>query len=60
MICTVIKRDGSLVPYDRSKISNAIYMANREVVESNRATDIEISQIIEEVEENTERRASYR
>lgn len=51
MICTVIKRDGSLVPYDRSKISNAIYMANREVVESNRATDIEISQIIEEVEE---------
>ncbi len=46
----VIKRDGQLVDYDREKIVTAIEKANKDVEESERATKLEINEIIEGIE----------
>ena len=46
----VIKRDGQLVDYDRSKIINAIEKANREVEAGEKATKLDIEEIIEGIE----------
>lgn len=47
----VIKRNGEIVDYDRSKIVNAIKKANNEVEFDERATDNEINEIIEGIED---------
>ena len=47
----VIKRNGEIVDYDRNKIVNAIKKANNEVELSERATDNEINEIIEGIED---------
>ena len=46
----VIKRDGQLVDYDRSKIINAIEKANKEVEAGEKATKLDIEEIIEGIE----------
>ena len=46
----VIKRDGSIVDYDRTKIITAIKKANAEVEEIERASDAQIEEILEHVE----------
>lgn len=46
----VIKRDGQLVDYDRSKIINAIEKANGEVEAGEKATKLDIEEIIEGIE----------
>ena len=51
MITTVIKRDGSLVSYNRTKIREAIAKANGEIAEKERITEQEIDLIILKVEE---------
>ena len=43
----VVKRNGSIVDFDQSKIENAIAKANNEVKSSQRATKKEIGEIIE-------------
>ena len=47
----VIKRDGTIVDYDREKIRVAIQKANNEVSKKYRATDEEINEIIAYIEE---------
>ncbi len=47
----VIKRDGSIVDFDRSKIVIAIQKANQAVEEQQRATDEEIEKIVVSVEQ---------
>ena len=47
----VIKRDGSIVDYDRSKISTAIQKANDEVPEEDRLSQDRIDAIIDRIEE---------
>ncbi|GHW02219.1 anaerobic ribonucleoside triphosphate reductase [candidate division SR1 bacterium] len=49
-IQTVIKRDGSSVPYDANKIKVAIQKANKEVAQNDRASDATINWIILELE----------
>ena len=46
----VIKRDGSIVDFDRSKIAIAVQKANQAVEEQQRATDEEIEKIVVSVE----------
>ena len=52
----VIKRDGRAVDYNSEKICVAIEKANREVFEYNRATEEEISRIIDYIESLNKRR----
>ena len=52
----VIKRDGRAVDYNRKKIEIAIGKANSEVKENERATDIEIKNIIEYIESLNKKR----
>ena len=47
----VIKRDGSIVDYDRSKISIAIQKANAEVPEEDRLSQDRIDAIIDRIED---------
>ena len=47
----VIKRDGSIVDYDRSKISTAIQKANDEVPEEDRLSQDRIDAIIDRIED---------
>lgn len=47
----VIKRDGRIVTYDRSKIRIAIENANKDVREADRATNEEIKEIIYYIED---------
>ena len=46
----VIKRDGTIVDYDRSKIVTAIEKANQEVLEADRIDRESIDAIIDEIE----------
>ncbi len=46
----IVKRDGSIVDYDREKIRTAISKANNEVEESERISDKEIEEIIKYIE----------
>lgn len=50
MITTVIKRNGTLTGYNKNKIREAIGRANMEVAESEKATDVEIENIISVIE----------
>lgn len=52
----VIKRDGRAVEYDNTKIEIAIEKANQEVSEANRASKIEIKEIIQYIENLNKRR----
>ena len=45
----VIKRDGSTVDFDRSKISKAIKKANEAVDTEDRVTDAQIDKIVDEI-----------
>lgn len=49
-IQTVIKRDGTPVPYDASKIKVAIQKANKEVTQNDRVVDLDIDYIIASLE----------
>ncbi len=46
----VIKRNGSVVDYDPSKIKNAIAKANKEVDQSQRATDAQVKEILSHIQ----------
>ena len=46
----IIKRDGSIVDYNSDKIRTAIGKANNEVSKKERATDKEINEIIDYIE----------
>ena len=50
----IIKRDGRIVEYNRDKIVIAISKANKEVIESERATPKQIDNIIKHIEELSE------
>ena len=52
----VIKRDGRIVDYDRSKIKLAIEKANKEVIESKKASNEDIKLIINYIEELNKKR----
>ncbi len=52
----VIKRDGSAVDFDRSKIYNAVSKANAAVEESERVSEDQIEEIIEFVESKNRKR----
>ena len=52
----VIKRDGRIVEYDRSKIKIAIEKANNEVTKSEKATEKDIKSIIQYIEELNKKR----
>ena len=52
----VIKRDGTIVDYDKEKIVIAIGKANAEVPEEERATDLEIKKIIKYIESLNKKR----
>ena len=52
----VIKRDGRIVEYDKTKIQVAIEKANNEVPKRQKATDDEIKSIIEYIEELDKKR----
>ena len=47
----VIKRDGTIVEYDREKIRTAIQKANKEVSRKEKATDAEIEEIMVYIED---------
>ena len=47
----IVKRDGSIVDYDSSKIKTAIQKANNEVPRNQRATQEQIKEIIMYIEE---------
>ena len=47
----VIKRDGRIVDYDKSKIKIAVEKANKEVVEKEKATNQDIRIITDYIEE---------
>ena len=46
----VIKRDGTIVDYDKTKIISAIEKANNEVEANEKASKLEIEEIIEGIE----------
>ncbi len=46
----IVKRDGSIVDYDREKIKIAIGKANNEVLEEERASDTQINNIVKYIE----------
>ena len=46
----VVKRDGAIVGFDRSKIAIAIQKANNSVDEADRVSDEQIEQIIQFIE----------
>lgn len=48
----IIKRDGREVPYDYTKIKNAIEAANGEVAEEDRLTDTEVGFIVGRIEKH--------
>ena len=52
----VIKRDGKIVDFDRSKIRTAIEKANKEVKPKERASKEEINEIINYIEELDKKR----
>jgi len=52
----IVKRDGTIVPYDPEKIKVAINKANKEVAKKERATEEQINQIIEFIEEKNKSR----
>ena len=52
----VIKRDGTSVDYDRSKVIGAITKANNKIQESERATDIQIKNVAKYIESLNKRR----
>ena len=52
----IVKRDGSIVDYDREKIKIAISKANNEVEKKERATDAEIKEIIKYIESLNKKR----
>ena len=52
----VIKRDGRTIDFDRTKIEIAIQKANKEVKEREKATNKEINEIIEYIEELDKKR----
>ena len=52
----IVKRDGSIVDYDREKIKVAISKANNEVEKKERATDAEIKEIIKYIESLNKKR----
>ena len=52
----IVKRDGHIVDYDRSKIEIAIKKANNEVKSKERATEEEIEEIIQYIEELNKKR----
>ena len=52
----IVKRDGHIVDYDPSKIETAINKANQEVAKSERATDKEIQEIIQYIEDMNKKR----
>lgn len=54
---TVIKRDGTVVTYDRSKIINAIEKANAEMPESERLPRERVDAIVDHIEELTKKRS---
>lgn len=56
----VIKRDGKIVDFDRSKIRTAIEKANKEVKPKERASKEEINEIINYIEEIDKREFSRR
>ena len=45
MLSTIEKRNGELVPFDSSKVKNAIEKANREVAPEEQASDVIIDNI---------------
>ena len=52
----VIKRDGAIADYDRSKIIMAIEKANAEVPEGDRVSRVQIDAIIDRIEQTAARR----
>ena len=46
----IIKRDGSVVDYDKEKIRIAINKANNEVLDNEKVSDIQINNIIKYIE----------
>ena len=52
----IIKRDGSIVDYDKEKIITAIGKANNEVQEEDRVSDIQIKNIVKYIESLKKRR----
>ena len=52
----VIKRDGSTVDFDRTKIAEAIRKANAAVDEDNRISEAEIENIVHGIEEKNRKR----
>ena len=52
----VVKRDGSFVDYDRSKIAIAIGKANAEVEEAERASDAQVEEILDYIESKHKKR----
>ena len=54
---TVIKRDGTVVTYDRSKIINAIEKANAEVPEEERLSRDRVEGIVDHIEQLTQKRS---
>ena len=55
----IVKRDGSIVDYDREKIRTAISKANNEVEESERISDKEIEEIIKYIESLKKKRILF-
>ena len=56
----VVKRDGSIVNYDRSKIVTAINAANAEVEEIERASSAQIEEILDYIESKKRSRIAGR
>ncbi|MEA5003401.1 MAG: ATP cone domain-containing protein, partial [Christensenella sp.] len=52
----VIKRDGSCVEYDRSKIATAIRKANAEVEETEKIADEKIEAVVDSIEQKNRSR----
>ena len=52
----IVKRDGHIVAYDPTKIKIAISKANAEVTPKERATDEQISEIIQYIEDLNKKR----
>ena len=48
MITKILKRDGREVPYDREKITNAIFAAAKALGGENRATALELTLKVED------------
>ena len=52
----VIKRDGRVVDYNKEKIVVAIQKANQEVMQTKRATNEEIKEIVKYIEDLNKKR----